>query len=94
MLTAVFTHIFALVLLLMVDIQFLECIVPKDCWTSLPVALPVLLFYDLLAVLVFRRFPSPSWWYSQRKEYPTLYRLARDILAIPGKSVVHAHKPS
>ncbi len=35
-----------------------------------------------------------NWWYSRRKEYPTLYRLARNILAIPGKSVVHAHKPS
>jgi hypothetical protein len=26
-----------------------------------------------------------QWWYSHRDEFPNLYRLAKDILAIPGK---------
>jgi hypothetical protein len=26
-----------------------------------------------------------AWWYSRRKEFPHLYQLARDILAIPGQ---------
>lgn len=28
-----------------------------------------------------------SWWYSRRHQFPTLYRLALDILSIPGSAV-------